>query len=286
MAETGTPVTWRQLWDQLAPEFGRPQARWLCETASGCDGDEFQAELDLPATVTMVRHLEAMLVRLRAGEPLQYVLGRWAFRRLDLMVDRRVLIPRPETEQLVEVALAAIDRSAANMCVDLGCGSGAIGLSLAAELPVDRTTVWLTDASADALDVARANAAGIGRAAANVRFAHGSWFEPLPADLAGHIDLLVSNPPYVGEDDPSLEAIVRDNEPSMALFAGADGLDAIREIVSGAALWLAPGGVLAVEIGSAHGNTVSVLAASAGLTEVEVRRDVAGHPRHLLARRG
>lgn len=284
-AVPGDAVTWRELWDQLTPEVGRPQARWLCETASGVDGDEFLAELDRPATVRMVRHLDDMLSRLRGGVPLQYVLGRWAFRRLDLMVDRRVLIPRPETEELVEIALARLDRRATNVCVDLGCGSGAIGLSLAAELPVDRTTVWLTDVSTAALDVARANAAGLGRVAANVRFAHGSWFEALPADLASSVDLLISNPPYVADGDQALEAIVRDHEPHVALFGGADGLDALRIIVPGAMLWLAPGGVLAVEIGAAQADAARAMALGAGLAGVEIRHDAAGHPRHLLARR-
>lgn len=284
-AVPGDAVTWRELWDQLTPEVGRPQARWLCETASGVDGDEFLAELDRPATVRMVRHLDDMLARLRGGAPLQYVLGRWAFRRLDLMVDRRVLIPRPETEELVEITLARLDRRATNVCVDLGCGSGAIGLSLAAELPVDRTTVWLTDVSTAALDVARANAAGLGRVAANVRFAHGSWFEALPADLASSVDLLISNPPYVADGDQALEAIVRDHEPHVALFGGADGLDALRIIVPGAMLWLAPGGVLAVEIGAAQADAVRAMALGAGLAGVEIHHDAAGHPRHLLARR-
>ncbi len=172
----------------------RAAARWLCEEAGSFDGDELLTALDEPATQRMVAHLDAMVARYRSGEPLQYALGRWAFRRLDVMVDRRVLIPRPETEVLVEVALAALDRRAATL-VDLGTGSGAIGLALASELPLTGTTVWLTDVSTDALDVARANLAGIGRAAANVRVAEGEWFDALPEDLRGTLDLVVSNPP-------------------------------------------------------------------------------------------
>ncbi len=167
-------VTWGQLWNETASAVGRPQARWLCEVASGTDGDDFLALRDRPATQRGVAHLDAMLARYAAGEPLQYVLGRWGFRHLDLMVDRRVLIPRPETELVVDTALGlARSQPRPLICADLGTGSGAIGLSLASELPIDGVTVWLTDRSADALDVARANAAGIGRAAANVRIAAG-----------------------------------------------------------------------------------------------------------------
>ena len=283
-------VTWRALWAQLAPEFGRPQARWLCETASGCDGPEFDAELDTPATERMVRHLDAMVVRARAGEPLQYVLGRWGFRRLDVMVDRRVLIPRPETEWVVEHALGLVaprrDAGGTLRCADLGCGSGVIGLSLAAELPVDRTTVWLTDLSTDALDVARANAAGLGRAAANVRFAHGSWYSALPHDLRGHFDLVVSNPPYVAIGDPDLDASVVDHEPHLALFGGTDGLDPLRTLTAEAPAWLAPGGWLVVEIGEHQGPAAHALATAAGLADVSVHPDLTGRDRILSGRRG
>jgi release factor glutamine methyltransferase len=199
-----------------------------------------------------------MLARLATGEPLQYVLGRWGFRHLDLMVDRRVLIPRPETECVVEVALQkARSLEPPIVCADLGTGSGAIGLSLALELPIDGVTVWMTDRSADALDVARANAAGIGRSAANVRIAEGNWFEALPAELRGRLSLIVTNPPYVAVGDPELESIVREWEPPTALFAGADGLDEVRRVVAEAAAWLAPGGWLVLEIGASHGEAVS-----------------------------
>jgi release factor glutamine methyltransferase len=228
-----------------------------------------------------------MLARHAAGEPLQYVLGRWGFRHLDLMVDRRVLIPRPETETVVEVALR-IARSLPTpiACADLGTGSGAIGLCLAAELPSDGVTVWMTDRSPDALDVARANAAGIGRAAANVRLAHGDWFAALPPDLVGNLALVVSNPPYVGDDDPALEPIVRDWEPAEALYGGADGLDAIRLIVAEAPQWLRPDGWLILEIGSGQGRNVTELMHSAHFDDVAVMADLGGHDRVAVGRRG
>jgi release factor glutamine methyltransferase len=257
----------------------------LCEVASGHDGDEFLSMLDKPATQRAVAHLDAMLAQVDAGEPLQYVLGRWGFRHLDLMVDRRVLIPRPETETVVEVALGLARLMALPIvCADLGTGSGAIGLSLAIELPIDGVTVWMTDSSADALDVARANAAGIGRAGANVRVAHGHWFEALPQELGGQLALVVSNPPYVADGDPELEPIVREWEPVGALVSGEDGLDAIRLLVDEARRWLRPNGWLVIEIGSSHGDRVTDLLHAAGYDDVEIRKDLSGHDRVAVAR--
>ena len=165
------------------------------------------------------------------------------------------------------------------VCVDLGTGSGAIGLSLAAELPIDGVTVWMTDRSSDALDVARANAAGIGRAAANVRIAAGDWFDALPPDLEGTLALVVSNPPYVADDDPDLEPIVREWEPADALFGGVDGLDEIRRIVADAPRWLRPGGWLVIEIGATQGQQVRELLRASGFDDVEITADLAGHDR-------
>ena len=278
-------ISWRALWDETAQRLGRTQARWMCEVASGLDGDEFLEALDEPATQRCVAHLDSMLTRLAAGEPLQYVLGRWGFRHLDLMVDHRVLIPRPETETVVEIALGlarAMDFPI--ICADLGTGSGAIGLSLAAELPFDGVTVWMTDRSSDALDVARANAAGIGRAGANVRMAQGSWFDALPVELRGRLAIAVSNPPYVSADDRELESIVRDWEPSIALFAGTDGLDEIRELVAGAPLWLRPGGWLVIEIGASQGAPTIDLLRAAGFEDVSISHDLSDRDRIAVAR--
>jgi release factor glutamine methyltransferase len=280
-------ITWRQLWAETEPLVGgRPIARWICEEASGFEGDEFAGVLDEPATERRVHHLDQMVARVQAGEPVQYVLGRWAFRHVDLMVDRRVLIPRPETEQLVELALAktrAVARPV--VCADLGTGSGAIGLSLVAELPLDGTLVWLTDVSTDALDVARANAIGLGRRSVNVRFADGSWFDALPVELRGQLNVVVANPPYIAAGDPDVEQGVREWEPSTALFAGADGLDAIRQIVAGAPVWLAPGGWLLIEIGHQQGPAVEGLMRGVDLRDVTIEHDLSGRPRFAVGRR-
>jgi release factor glutamine methyltransferase len=279
-------VTWRQLWGETAAAVGdRSQARWLCEVASASvDGDEFLGRLDEPATERMVSHLDTMVVRYRTGEPLQYVLGEWSFRHITLSVDRRVLIPRPETELVAEVAIGlAAQCEPTRTVADLGTGSGAIGLSMAYELPRRGTEVWITDASADAIDVARANLAGIGPAAANVRVAHGSWFEALPSDV--QFDVIVSNPPYVAVGSPDLDAVVGEWEPASALFAGADGLDDIRILAAGAPDRLRPGGALVLEIGADQGRAVDDVLRRAGLVDVEIRQDLTDRDRIAIARR-
>jgi release factor glutamine methyltransferase len=284
--DTSDAVTWRILLNETIEVLGeRPQARWICETACGLDGDEFLAELDEPATERMVAQLDAMVARYRAGEPLAYVMGHWSFRTIDLMVDRRVLIPRPETEMVAGRALE-LARGVAGQrrVVDLGTGSGAIGLSLAAELPIMGTEVWLTDYSTDAVDVARANAIGLGRAAANVRVVHGSWFDALPVDVRGEIDVVVSNPPYIADGDAEVAESVLEYEPHTALFAGDDGLDDVRTIARDARDWLRSGGWLVMEIGYQQGDAVKALLEGFGFVDVAIANDLTGRPRIAEAR--
>jgi release factor glutamine methyltransferase len=284
--DTSGAVTWRTLLNETIEVLGeRPQARWICETACGLDGDEFLAELDEPATERMVAQLDAMVARYRAGEPLAYVMGHWSFRTIELMVDRRVLIPRPETEMVAGRALE-LARGVADQrrVVDLGTGSGAIGLSLAAELPIMGTEVWLTDYSTDAVDVARANAIGLGRAAANVRVSHGSWFDALPVDVRGEIDVVVSNPPYIADGDPEVAESVLEYEPHTALFAGDDGLDDVRTIARDARDWLRSGGWLVMEIGYQQGDAVKALLEGFGFVDVAIANDLTGRPRIAEAR--
>ena len=273
-------TSWAQLLAQTVDAVGsRQEARWLVEEASGWGPAELIVHLDEPASGRGTAYLETMVARRVAGEPLQYVVGHWGFRTLDLMVDRRVLIPRPETEQVVGWAIDEV-RGRRVVAADLGTGSGAIGLSLAAELGA---RVWATDVSADALDVARANLCGLGMwAATRVRLVEGSWWDALPPELRRHLDLVVSNPPYVGEHDP-LPPEVDDHEPVRSLRSGEDGLDAITEIVTGAADWLAPGGVLVVELAPHQADRVVALALAADAVRAEIRVDALGRARALVA---
>lgn len=280
-------VTWADMVTRVGQTVGdRNAARWMCETASGCDGDEFRAVRDEWVPERAGKQVESMVRRYLGGEPLQYVLGRWAFRRLDLMVDSRVLIPRPETELIVDIVLAHTAGNAApSTVVDLGTGSGAIGLSVLHESTPGSVTVHMTDASLDALDVARANAAGTGRASAGARFAHGSWYDALDTALRGNVDVIVSNPPYVAADDVELDESVREWEPASALIAGDDGLDDLRVIVAGAPGWLRPGGLIVVEMGHTQTNSVVELCHGAGLADIGVHRDLAGRDRFVSGTR-
>ena len=287
---TDGTVTWAELLERTAATLDdRSVARWLCERASGEDGAAFAAIADEVVAARQGLALEDMVRRVLAGEPVQYALGRWAFRRLDLLVDRRVLIPRPETELVVDVVAShAADGDLLRpgaVVIDLGTGSGAIGLSMLDEFAGRDLEVWMTDISIDALDVARANAAGLGRAAAGARFASGSWWDALPAHLTGRVRVAVANPPYIAPDDPDVDASVREWEPAGALFAGRDGLADIAAIVADATTWLAPGGLLVVEHGHRQGTAVVDLARRAGLVGATTHPDLAGRDRFLVARR-
>ncbi|HEX5587990.1 MAG TPA: peptide chain release factor N(5)-glutamine methyltransferase [Acidimicrobiia bacterium] len=274
------------------------EARWMVERVSGFEGPELVMHEHDQATSLAVAHLDAMIERRRAGEPLQYVLGQWQFLDLELFVDRRVLVPRPETEVVARVATEEAVRlglrhgpadpwsvGATEVVVDLGTGSGALALALASALP--DAEVWAVDVSDDALAVARANVAGVGGpAATRVRIAHGSWFDALPDVLRGGIRLVVSNPPYIAESEvASLPNTVIEWEPYGALVSGPTGLEAIEVIVTDAVEWLAPDGVLVCELAPHQAEAASELARAAGFADVEVRADLAGRERALIARR-
>jgi release factor glutamine methyltransferase len=242
--------------------------------------------LDEPVGVRAGQTFLSMVDRRVRGEPVQYVLGHWAFRKLDLMVDRRVLIPRPETEVVVEVALAELARLEPVMplVVDLGTGSGAIALSIATERAA--VEAWATDVSEEALAVASANLAGLGvQAVGRVQLARGSWWKALPSDLRGAVDLAVVNPPYVSETEiPALPVEVSAWEPRGALIAGPSGLEAFEEIVAEAPAWLAERSALVLEIAPQQAEAVRDLARGAGFSEVLVRPDLTRRDRALVAR--
>jgi release factor glutamine methyltransferase len=258
------------------------EARWLCEHASGMDSAEFSAEQDQLVTVACAKSLNSMVRDRLSGVPLQYVMQRWAFRHLDIMVDKRVLIPRPETEQVVQVALDIARKTSSDQAlrvVDLGTGSGVIGLSMAFELGVEAAHVWLTDASVDALDVARANMVGIGRAATNVRVVHGSWWNALPQEIAGQIDIAICNPPYIAQDDSEVAPDVHLYEPHSALYASDNGLSDLRTVIEGASTWLKKSGWLVLEIGYQQGAEVLAMMSSSGFVGAEIKQDLSGRDR-------
>jgi release factor glutamine methyltransferase len=225
--------------------------------------------------------LEAIrpLVRRRAQhEPLQYIMGETEFSGLKLKVDRRALIPRPETEQLVEHVTKACANSSPTRILDLGTGSGAIALALAHSFPAAR--VVAIDRSEDALALARENAVSTGLES-RVAFHFSNWFESVPG---GPYDVIASNPPYLSSDETAQTSPeVREFEPMAALVAEGDGLADLASIIAAAPRYLAPGGLLALETGIEQRERLLTLAESAGFSRREVRQDLTGRDRFLLA---
>ncbi|MHB8345857.1 MAG: peptide chain release factor N(5)-glutamine methyltransferase [Acidiferrobacterales bacterium] len=225
-----------------------------------------------------IRYLDALVRRRASGEPIAYLTGRREFWSLDLKVTSQTLIPRPETELLVELALARIPHEAAWNIADLGTGSGAVALALAHERP--RCRLVATDVSPAAISVARDNACNLGFT--QVSFREGHWL----AALAGErFELLVSNPPYIRDGDPHLDAGDVRFEPGIALRAGSDGLTAIREIAAGAQEYLEPGAWLLLEHGYDQGHVVREILVQDGYLDCTSFKDLAGHTRVSAGRR-
>ena len=223
------------------------------------------------------------LVRERARRvPLQHLVGSQAFWKHEFVVTPDVLVPRPETELLVEESLVLLHGTAAPVIVDVGTGSGCIALSLAAEIP--GAVVHATDVSATALAIARGNAERLGLAE-RIALHHGDLLKPV-ATLHGHVDLVVSNPPYVDRRErETLAPEVRDHEPELALFPPGEADSIYRRLVPAAYEWLRPGGFLVVEIPPALAEAVSGLLAEAGFCEARVASDLAGRPRMARGRK-
>lgn len=225
-------------------------------------------------------HLERLLLRRLGGEPLQYITGEAAFRQLTLKVDHRALIPRPETEGMVEVALRLIGSREGVVALDAGTGNGAIALSLAIERPT-----WMivaADVSGAALELARENAE---------RY-HLHQVEWIEADVTSlgfwrimpALDLVISNPPYVAETEwDALPVEVRDHEPARALLAGREGLEVIGPLLEGASMRVKPGGLVIVEIGASQADAATALATAAGFVDIRVAPDLSARPRYLIA---
>jgi release factor glutamine methyltransferase len=260
----------------------RLDAELLLGMVLECDRVRLILDAKRPLTKPELAAYRELHKRRRRGEPVAYLRGTREFYGRAFFVDGRVLVPRPETEILVEVGLRRSARL--NLCarvLDLCTGSGCVAITMKKERPT--TTVVGSDVSQEALQVAHRNDEALG---ALVAWRRSNLFEQLGA-WRGKLDLIVSNPPYVSDEDMAeLPVDVRDFEPQQALAAGHDGLDVIRDIIAQAPGMLAPGGALALEVGAGQAPEVAELMSAAGLTDVETARDYAGIERVVSARRG
>ena len=265
-------------------ETGRLDAEWLLASTLGIDRIQLYLQHDRPLDLDERQAFKQLLRRRASREPLQYIIGWTAFRELTLVTDPRALIPRPETEILVEEVLAwAEERNAGlGIVMDLGTGTGAVSVSLAVEGVCTR--ILATDISEKALDLARLNAQRHG-VEELLDFRRGSLFEIVASEEV--FDVIVSNPPYVATGERAgLQPEIQDWEPSEALFAGEDGLDIICPLILGAPEHLIDGGLLALEVGLGHVERVAGQVRDSGWFEkVRVRRDFSGHPRIVLGER-
>jgi release factor glutamine methyltransferase len=250
----------------------RLDAELLLEYVTGLTRASFRAspERELPARAGW--SFQQLVKRRMQGEPIAYIRGQQEFWSLMFEVNAHVLIPRPDTELLVERALERLPPEDSGNIADLGTGSGAIALSIAHERP--RVNVHAIDCSPRALDVAARNAARLN--IRNVKFSQSDWFGALPGE---RFNLIVSNPPYIAESDPDLHSQVRKHEPPTALIAGRTGMEAIEQLVVGAWDHLLPGGWLALEHGWKQAAAVRNLLVRSGFTHVRSHADLAGHER-------
>ena len=270
-------TTVRDLLDAARPRVDPAEAELLLAHALGRGRGWLYAHAGDAVDDAGAARFGTLLARRLAGEPVAYLCGRRGFWTLDLAVTPDTLIPRPETELLVELALARLPAGRDLRLADLGTGSGAIALALASERP--RARVDAVDASAAALDVARGNARDAGLA--NVAFHQGDWFDAL---RGRRFDLVASNPPYIAAGDPHLAQGDLRFEPPLALASGDDGLDSIRAIVRAAPAHLEPGGWLLLEHGWTQGAAVRALLRDAGFADVATHRDLEQRDRVSLGR--
>ena len=282
-----------QLWrrEQLLGQQDQAAALdWLLELEAGLLWRELQAsylhpEAPLQLDCSLQRLEQIWQQHCQQQVPLQHLVGRCPWRDLELEVSPAVLIPRQETELLVELAMGCFDASAGPQhWADLGTGSGCVALALARHWP--SSCGWAVDCSGEALAVAQRNAAALGlHHGAAVHWCEGLWWQPLQP-VAGQLDLVVSNPPYIPSSVvDGLEPVVRDHEPRLALDGGGDGLDALRLIIEAAPQMLAPGGWLVLEHHHDQAAAVAELLAAAGLQERRQQRDLEGQLRFAVARR-
>jgi release factor glutamine methyltransferase len=256
-------------------EHARLDAEILLGDVLGLGRLELYLHHDRPLTPAEIDAFREHLRRRGRGEPVAYLVGTWGFRTITLATDSRALVPRPETEGLVELALARLPAGGA--LLDLGTGSGAIALAVASERP--DAAVTGVDVDAGALALAGENAARLELAP---RLLGSDLYDGLPA--GERFDVIAANLPYVPDDDDRVEPGVRAHEPHGALYAGADGLDVIRRAIAGAHAWLRAGGSLVLEFGLGQAAAVAALLTEAGFVEVAVERDLGGIERYGTGR--
>ncbi|MEO5960706.1 MAG: peptide chain release factor N(5)-glutamine methyltransferase [Opitutaceae bacterium] len=263
-----------------AIESPRLNAELIVGHALGLKRMQLYLQFERPLAEAELEKIRPLVRRRSLHEPVQYVLGETEFFGLRLKVDRRALIPRPETELLVEHAIAAHATPPPGTILDLGTGSGAIALALAQAFPAAAVTA--VELSEDALELARENAETTGLRE-RIRFVRSNWFAEIPAD--SRFDLIVANPPYLSAEEVKATPLeVREFEPSTALIASQDGIEELLAIIATAPLFLAAnGGVLALETGIAHHATLLEAATKAGFGQSESRQDLTGRDRFVLA---
>lgn len=269
MSEQSVAFALRYAQQQLAAtDSPQLEASLLLCHLLGWRSSKLISHSDEQLSAEQLAQLQQLIERRKSGEPSAYIIGQRAFWTLDLQVSPDTLIPRPDTETLVEQALALIADKPAARVLDMGTGSGAIALAIASERP--DAHVEASDFSAAALAMAKHNAQ---QCQINIQaWHHGSWFEALPAQTAA-FDLIVSNPPYIASDDPHLPSL--QHEPLSALVAGADGLDDIRLLIEQAPNYLNADGQLALEHGYDQAAAVAQLFATAGYTQLQQQQDLA-----------
>ena len=259
-------------------ESSRLNAELLIGHALGLKRMQLYLQFERPLSEAELEKIRPLVKRRSSREPLQYIVGETEFSGLKLKVDRRALIPRPETEHLIELVVQRLAVAPAGI-LDLGTGSGAIALALAKIYP--EAAVTALDKSSDALALAQENAAGCGLVG-RVRFYLSDWFSALPA--GERFQLIVANPPYLSDAETNVtQPEVKDFEPVAALSAGASSTAALELIISGAGPWLAAGGLLACETGIGQHRQLRDLASKAGFGRTESLRDLTGRDRYLLA---
>jgi len=264
-------------------EDARRNMQLLVAERLGCTRMDLYLRFDEPVPDAELEPLREALKRRGEGVPLQHLLGSVGFRQLEFKCDARALIPRPETEELAELVAKRFPPPEGAAILDMGCGSGVLGLTLAHEFPTTRVT--LVDLSAGALDLARENAAAIGApaSAGQVEFIESDLFNALPAEA--DFDLIVANLPYVAERDRDELAPEVRHDPPLALFGGEDGLEVLRRFLPEAARRLRPGGALALEIGHDQQASIESQLRELGLTDLLTHPDLSGIPRFPTARR-